>query len=72
MVRVFIPLLVAVAVGAVVAYLSVYPYLLPPLDGVLPPGYGIATTALPVVAAGVITLASAVIQTAALRQWRPR
>lgn len=70
-VRVLIPLLVAISTGAVVAYTTTIPYLLPPLDGDLPAGYGLTTTVLPLLAAIFITLLSAAIQATALRRWRP-
>lgn len=70
-IRVFVPLLVAVAAGGAVAYVTTFPYLLPPLDGQLPRNYALTTTVLPLVAAAMITAISALIQGSSLRRWRP-
>ena len=61
-IRVFVPLLVAVAAGGAVAYVTTFPYLLPPLDGQLPRNYALTTTVLPLLAAAMITAISALIQ----------
>lgn len=70
-IRVLIPLLVAIAAGGVVAYATTFPYLLPPLDGQLPPAYVLTTAVLPLLAATTITLISASAQSSSLRHWRP-
>lgn len=69
--RVLIPLLAAIVTGGVTAFATTFPYTLPPFNGFLPPGYFLATSVLPVLAALVMAAIAALAQHRALRRWRP-
>ncbi len=69
--RVTVPLLVAGATGALVAYSTTLIYTMPPMNGHLPTGYAAATVLGPALVALLMTGAATAAQVRVLERWRP-
>lgn len=70
-IRVLVPLLLAVSVGSVAAQISTYVYLLQPLGEAVPASFFAATAVLPLAAGVLISLVGLRAQYRAVDRWRP-
>jgi len=68
--RVFIPLLIAITTGCLVAFVTTSPYSVPPMSAELPSEFYVATTTLPLCAAVAFTAMAAWGQFVAFTRWR--